>query len=56
MFRPRVLFALVLCAFAATPAVPQEMHPAARTTPAKSAAIRLMSPFGQCSIWAYGDN
>jgi hypothetical protein len=34
MFRPRVLFALVLCVFAPTIAVPQEMHPAARTTPA----------------------
>ena len=34
MFRPRVLFALVLCAFAATLAVPQEMQKAARTTPA----------------------
>jgi hypothetical protein len=34
MFRPRSLFALVLCAFAATIAVPQEMHMAARTTPA----------------------
>ena len=34
MLRPRVLFALVLCGFVATMAVPQEMHPAARTTPA----------------------
>jgi hypothetical protein len=35
MFRPRILFAFVLCAFvAAATAVPQEMHPAARTTPA----------------------
>jgi len=34
MLRPRVLFALVLCGFVATIAVPQEMHPAARTTPA----------------------
>jgi hypothetical protein len=34
MFRPRILFALVLCASVATIAVPQEMHMAARTTPA----------------------
>lgn len=34
MFRPGVLIALVLCAFAAAIAVPQEMHMAARTTPA----------------------
>jgi hypothetical protein len=34
MFRPRLLFALVLCAFVATFAASQEMHPAARTTPA----------------------
>jgi len=34
MFRPRVLFAFVLCPFVATIAVPQEMHPVARTTPA----------------------
>lgn len=34
MLRPRVLFALVLSGFVATMAVPQEMHPAARTTPA----------------------
>jgi hypothetical protein len=34
MFRLRVLFALVLCAFVPAFAVPQEMHPAARTTPA----------------------
>jgi len=34
MVRPRLLFALVLCAFAPAFAVPQEMHPAARTTPA----------------------
>jgi hypothetical protein len=34
MLRPRVLFALVLSGFVATMAVPQEMHPTARTTPA----------------------
>jgi hypothetical protein len=34
MFRPRVLFALVLCAFVPTFAASQEMHMAARTTPA----------------------
>ena len=34
MFRPRVLCALVLCAFIATFAASQEMHMAARTTPA----------------------
>jgi len=34
MFRPRVLFALVLCAFSASFAASQEMHMAARTTPA----------------------
>jgi hypothetical protein len=34
MFHPRVLFVFVLCVFVATVAVPQEMHPAARTTPA----------------------
>jgi hypothetical protein len=34
MFRLRVLFALVLCAFVATFAASQEMHMAARTTPA----------------------
>ena len=34
MFRPRILSLLVACAFAAPFAVPQEMHPAARTTPA----------------------
>jgi hypothetical protein len=34
MFRPRALYALFLCFFVATLAVPQEMHPAARTTPA----------------------
>jgi hypothetical protein len=34
MLRPRVLFALVSCAFFTGAAVPQEMHPAARTTPA----------------------
>jgi hypothetical protein len=34
MFRPRVLFALVLCAFVPAFAIPQEMHPVARTTPA----------------------
>ena len=34
MFRPRTLFAPVLCFFVTTLAVPQEMHPTARTTPA----------------------
>jgi hypothetical protein len=34
MFRPRALYALVLCFFVARLAVPQEMHPTARTTPA----------------------
>jgi hypothetical protein len=34
MFRPRVLFPLVLCAFVAALASPQEMPMAARTTPA----------------------
>jgi hypothetical protein len=34
MLRPRVLSVLVLCAFAAAIAVPQEMHPASRSTPA----------------------
>jgi hypothetical protein len=34
MLRSRVLSALVVCAFAAAFAVPQEMHSAARTTPA----------------------
>ena len=34
MFRPRALYALVLCFSVATLAVPQEMHPTARTTPA----------------------
>jgi hypothetical protein len=34
MFRPRVLFALVLCVFFATVAASQEMPMAARTTPA----------------------
>jgi hypothetical protein len=34
MSRLRILSALVVCAFAATFAVPQEMHPAPRTTPA----------------------
>lgn len=34
MVRPRLLFALVLCAFAPRLAAPQEMHPAARTMPA----------------------
>ena len=34
MLRLRILSALVVCAFAAAFAVPQEMHPAPRTTPA----------------------
>jgi len=34
MFRPRVLFALALCAFVPMFAASQEMHMAARTTPA----------------------
>lgn len=34
MFRLRVLSSLVACALAATFSVPQETHPAARTTPA----------------------
>jgi hypothetical protein len=34
MFRPRVLFVFVLCVCVAAVAVPQEMPPAARTTPA----------------------
>jgi hypothetical protein len=34
MFRPRVLFALVLCAFVSALASSQEMHMAARSTPA----------------------
>ena len=34
MFRPRVLFALVLCVFVSTFTASQEMHPVARTTPA----------------------
>jgi len=34
MFRPRLVFVLVVCAFLATLAAAQEMHPAARTTPA----------------------
>jgi len=34
MFRPRSAFVLVVCAFLATLAAAQEMHPAARTTPA----------------------
>jgi hypothetical protein len=34
MLRPRVLFALVLCAFVPGLAVPQDMHMPARTTPA----------------------
>jgi len=34
MLRLRILSALVVCAFAVAFAVPQEMHPAARTTPA----------------------
>lgn len=34
MFRLRVLASLTVCVFTATFAVPQEMHPPARTTPA----------------------
>ena len=34
MLRLRILSALVVCTFAAAFTVPQEMHPAARTTPA----------------------
>ena len=34
MLRLRVLFSLIVCAFVANLAVPQEMHPPARTTPA----------------------
>lgn len=34
MFRPRSVFVLVVCAFLATFAAAQEMHPAARSTPA----------------------
>jgi hypothetical protein len=34
MFRPRILFALVLCVFVSMFTASQEMHPVARTTPA----------------------
>jgi hypothetical protein len=42
MHRLRILSVLVVCAFAAAFAVPQEMHPAARTTPAFDQIKSLM--------------